>query len=236
MPGLGLPCFSCSPCAGPWTLLADVALTSSPLRPRGLCRGVRGVVRSFGLAGPSWFPPRFTRAVRKLQAAPPTLHLEISAQRPASPSSPLTSPQRSSSLLFLQRPPCSRFQGRCDRPHQKGLLGRVSPCSLPRATLAFTSTQLRTFQVLPSRSTTARAALLGKVLAPAAPALRPASTRGRCGDACSPGGTAVAPAPGPAGWVCGGGLGEAAGLLEAADSPSPIFQLHSASRVCAPTL
>ena len=151
---------------------------------------------------------------------------------------PALSPQRSSSLLFLQRPPCSRFQGRCDRPHQKGLLGRVSPCSLPRATLAFTSTQLRTFQVLPSRSATARAALLGKVLAQqhAAPTLRPASTRGGRGDACSPGGTAVAPAPGPAGWVCGGGLGEAAGLLEAADSPSPIFQLHSASRVCAPTL
>lgn len=123
------------------------------------------------------------------------------------------SPQQSSSLLLFQRSPCSRFPWRCNRPHQKGLFGHVSPSSLPRANPAFTSTQLRTFQSSPPPAPQPQLCFWGRCLLRwhPPPALQSTAVLRGHGKAHLPGGRAVGPAPGPAGRVCDGGRGGASG-------------------------
>lgn len=178
----GAPTPLLGPCAGSGTLRADVALTQLTSRapwpaegvaltqltsrPRGPQSAWRGVLL-WACRSSSVSPSIHTSSG---EAAGCTSHTSLGNLSPVSRVSlqPCL-PQQSSSLPLFQRSPCSCFQWHCNRPHWKGLFGRVSPGSLLRANPAFTSTQLRTFQVLPSSSTTTTAVFLGKVFAPVAP-------------------------------------------------------------------
>lgn len=173
---------------------------------RVLCR-VRGVVCSFGLAGPRLFPPRFTRAVRKPQAAPPTLHLEIPAQCPASPSSP-AHPSRARL--------CHSFSGRLavvSSGAATGLTGRAYlvvflPVVSPGQTWLSQARSSERSTSSPPPAPQPQLCFWGRCLLQWHPL--PAILQG-CDKARLPGGRAVGPAPGPAGRVCDGGRGGTAG-------------------------
>lgn len=167
---------------------------------------------SSGLAGPPQSLPRFTRAVRKPQAAPLTLLLELSAQRSVSPSSPAR-PSRARL--------CRSFSSRLavvSSGTATGLTGRAYlvvflPVVSPGQTQLSQARSSERSKSSPPPAPQPQPCFWGRCLLQwhPPPALKSTAVLWGRDKARLPGGRAVGPAPGPTGPVYDGGRGAAAG-------------------------
>lgn len=150
--------------------------------------------------------------MRKPQAAPPTLHLEISAQCPASPSSP-AHPSRARL--------CHSFSGCLAVVSSGAATGFTGRAYLVMFLLVVSPGQTQLSQARSSERSTSspppapqpQLCFWGRCLLQwhPPPALKSTATLQGCDKAHLPGGRAVGRAPGHTGRVCDGGQGGAAG-------------------------